>query len=195
MSMTAGDFDGDGRPDLAVANTLVGSVSVLLGDGAGSFGPAVDLSVGENMPVSVAAADLDRDGNLDLVLASNSHMTNDANVSILLGTGTGSFGAPARHFVDRALGAYLHGVACADLDADGRTDVVVAREATGSGPRRDNVSILLGDGTGALGPVVRIAPLAGVPASVGVADLDGDGRPDLALPSRDGVIVLLGAPP
>jgi hypothetical protein len=194
MAMATGDFDGDGRPDLVVANTLVGSVSVLLGDGAGSFGPALELAVGlSEMPASVAAADFDGDGHLDLALASNSHLTNDANVSILLGTGSGSFAAPVRHYVDRAQGAYLHAVTCGDLDADGKMDVVVAKERSGPGPRGDNLSILLGDGTGALSPVVRIAPLGVVPASVDVADLDGDGRPDLAVTTRDGVTILLDA--
>lgn len=196
VSVATGDLDRDGKLDLAVANTFDGTVSVLFGNGAGSFGNRLDLNVTDR-PVSVTIADFDRDGNPDLAVANDSYMTNDANVSILLGTGTRSFGAPRRFFVDRMLGAYLHSLACGDLDGDGVLDLAVAKEGTGwgGGGRGPNVSILLGDGSGAFSPVVRFAPLSEAPESVAVADLDGDGKPDVAVASRGGVSVLLNARP
>src|SRR5437867_1663522 len=91
-SVAVGDFNGDGRLDLAVANTGSNTVSILLRTGAGAFGAATDFSVG-SLPFSVAVGDFNGDGRLDLAVANLSSNT----VYILLGTGRGSFGA-ATHF-------------------------------------------------------------------------------------------------
>ncbi len=195
-SVATGDLDRDGKLDLAVANSFDGTVSVLYGNGAGFFGNRLELNVNDR-PVSATIADFDRDGNPDLAVAIDSSLINDANVSILLGTGTRSFGAPRRLFVDRMLGAYLRSLACGDLDGDGVLDLAVAKEGTGwaGGGRGPNVSILLGDGTGAFSQVVRFASLSEAPESVALADLDADGKADVAVASRGGVSVLLNARP
>ena len=86
--MAVGDFNGDGKLDLAVANVGSNNVSILLGTGTGSFGAATNFGVGSD-PFSVAVGDFNGDGKLDLAVAN----FNSDNVSILLGTGTGSFGA------------------------------------------------------------------------------------------------------
>jgi len=81
--VAVGDFNGDGKSDLAVANAYSNNVSVLLGTGTGSFGPATDSTVGSG-PRSVAVGDFNGDGKSDLAVAN----ANSSNVSVLLGTGT-----------------------------------------------------------------------------------------------------------
>ena len=88
FSVAVGDFNGDGKQDLAVANEGSNNVSILLGDGAGSFSAATNFGVGTN-PFSVAVGDFNGDGKQDLAVANNG----SDNVSILLGNGAGSFSA------------------------------------------------------------------------------------------------------
>src|SRR5215213_3527617 len=87
-AVAVGDFNGDGRFDLAVANFTSNNVSILLGTGTGSFGAATNFPTGVG-PRAVAVGDFNGDGRFDLAVAN---LTSN-NVSILLGTGTGSFGA------------------------------------------------------------------------------------------------------
>lgn len=135
--LTSADLNGDGHPDLAIANGSANTVSVLLGDGGGGFGAKADFEVGSG-PHSVAAADFDSDGNLDLVSADMRSNT----VSVLFGTGSGSFGARKSFGV----GTGPHSVTAADLDGDGRPDLA---SADGSS---DTVSVRLN----AIGPAARI---------------------------------------
>ena len=91
VSVAVGDFNGDGKQDLAVANFLgyyANNVSILLGDGAGNFSAATNFSAG-NDPISVAVGDFNGDGKQDLAVANDS----SNNVSILLGDGAGNFSA------------------------------------------------------------------------------------------------------
>src|SRR6202158_2192047 len=91
-SVAVGDFNSDGVPDLAVTNTFSSDVSVLLGNGNGSFQPARNLMVG-SIPLSVAVGDFNGDGVQDLAVANNG----SNNVSVLLSNGDGTF-QPARNF-------------------------------------------------------------------------------------------------
>src|SRR5437867_6658018 len=84
--IAVGDFNGDGKPDLAVANVNSNTVSVLLGNGDGTFRPKSDYGTG-SIPVSVAIGDLNGDGRPDLAVANHS-----STVSVLLGSGDGTFG-------------------------------------------------------------------------------------------------------
>ncbi len=177
-SVAIGDLNGDGRPDLAVANLNSNTVSVLLGHGDGSFGLKADFVTG-NFPISVAIGDLNADGKPDLALAD----LNSYAASVLLGNGDGSFGVKA----DYAAGNSPYSVAIGDLNADGKLDLAVAA------PGSNAVSVLLGNGDGSFG--ARTEYGAGhSPRSVAIGDLNGDGKPDLAAASLDddAVSVLLG---
>jgi VCBS repeat-containing protein len=163
-SITAGDFNGDGRLDLAVANDGSDNVSVLLGNGAGGFTGPTNFTAGDG-PFSVATADLDGDGKLDLVVANN---TSD-NVSVLLGNGTGGFTGPTNF----AAGDGALSVAIGDINRDGRLDLAVSNYNTGK------VSVLLGDGSGGfVGPTPFAAGTN--PYGIALGDLNGDGFLDIA---------------
>jgi hypothetical protein len=177
-SVAIGDLNGDGLPDLAVANhgSITGTVSVLLGTGAGGFGPATNFSVGSGNPNSVAIGDLNGDGALDLVTASSPN-----RVAVLLGTGTGSFNA-AIPFV--LLANNLSFVATADLNGDGLSDVVAVD------PAQAKVFVMPSLGDGHFGQVTTV-PGFFSPRGVAIGDLNGDGVPDLAV-ANGSVSVLLG---
>jgi len=127
-SVAVGDFNGDGKLDLAVANQGSDTVSILLNTGAGSFEAKTDFGTGR-APVSVALGDFNGDGTLDLAVANIDSNT----VSILLGTGTGSFGAKT----DFSTGKNTRSVAVGDFNGDRKFDLAVANEIS------NTVSILL----------------------------------------------------
>jgi FG-GAP-like repeat/Abnormal spindle-like microcephaly-assoc'd, ASPM-SPD-2-Hydin/FG-GAP repeat len=179
LSVATGDFNGDGKLDLAVANSGSGNnVSILLGNGDGTFKPAVDYGAGSG-PYSVAVGDFNGDGKLDLVVAN----TNSNNVSILLGNGDGTF-QPA---VDYGVGSEPRAVAVGDFNGDGKLDLAVAN--TGS----SNVSVLLGNGDGTFQPAFDFSTGFGQ-ISLAVGDFNGDGNLDLAVVNfgTGNVSVLLG---
>jgi hypothetical protein len=175
-SVAAGDLNGDGKLDLAVANTSAGNVSVLLntvelGAATPSFAGPTNLA-DANGPYAVALGDLNGDGKLDLAVANNSV----AGVSVFVNkTGTGattpSFAAPLTFPTTASSAA----VAVADFNADGKLDLVIANTGTG------NVSVLLNTRTAAaLSFSHKTFAVSDGPASVAVADFNADGRPDLA---------------
>jgi hypothetical protein len=162
-AVAAGDFNGDGIQDVAVAN-YDNTVKVLLGVGDGSFQTARSFNGGGGAR-SIAVGDFNGDGKQDLAIADGL-----GNVSILLGNGDGSFQA-ARSF---AIGGYLVSVAVADFNGDGNQDLAVV-DGVGN-----NVSVVLGNGDGTFQAAYSFATGIG-PSSVAVADFDGDGRTDLVV--------------
>jgi hypothetical protein len=180
-SVAVGDFNGDGKLDLAVANSASNNVSVLLGNGDGTFQAAVNYAVGTN-PASVAVGDLNGDGKLDLAVAN----IGSNNVSVLLGNGDGTFKAA----VNYAVGSSPYSVAVGDFNGDGKLDLAVAN------PGSNNVSVLLGNGDGTFQTAVNYA-VGSYPYSVAVGDFDGDGRMDLAVANHgsNNVSILLQSAP
>jgi hypothetical protein len=183
-SVAVDDLDGDGDLDLVIANAGSDDISVLLGDGSGGF-PAADASrfpVGE-APVFIAVGDLDGDGDLDLATAN----AFSDDVSVLLGDGVGGFAAADGS--PFPVGDYPVSVAVGDFDGDGDQDLVTANLES------DDVSVLLGDGSGGF-PAADASrfPVGNAPGTVAVDDLDGDGDLDLVIANAgsDDVSVLLG---
>ncbi|MFN6447417.1 MAG: FG-GAP-like repeat-containing protein [Nostoc sp. DedSLP05] len=176
--VTVGDFNKDGNLDLVVANANSDNVSVLLGNGSGSFGATSNFAVGDH-PTSVTVGDFNKDGNLDLAVTN--YFSN--NVSVLLGNGSGGFGAASNFNV----GTAPLSVTVGDFNKDGNLDLAVANSGS------NDVSVVLGNGSGSFGAASNFA-VAMTPYSVTVGDFNKDGNLDLAVASIDSgnISVLLG---
>jgi Ca2+-binding RTX toxin-like protein len=176
-SVASADFNGDGNADLVVANNAAGTVDVLFGNGDGTFKAPVTYS-GFNYPHSVIATDLTGDGEPDIVVANR-----DDLLSILINNGEGTFKAATTVAVPAGISSFPQALAAADLTGNGIEDLVVAGGTSGDG----TVSVLMGNGNGTFhSPVVYTLP-GGTDniTSVAVADLTGDGKPDIVVTDGD----------
>jgi hypothetical protein len=190
VSIVSADFNHDGVPDLAVVNSLSGDVTVFLANSnCTGFNPPVNYSLGAGVnPVSIAAADFNGDGYLDLAIADEGSATSLGGVIVLLNNQDGTFGSP----IETSGPSNPNSIAAGDFNGDGKQDVVVTNSTT------SNVSVLLGNGNGTFtlksNTCVGNTLCAGVPVSVAVADFNGDGKLDLAVANYDDVsiTVLLG---
>ena len=183
------DLNGDGHVDIALPIWQENwRIAVLLGDGAGRFAPGPPVGIGvRNGTTRIALADLNGDARRDLVIASSESRA----LSVRLGVGEGRFGAA------RAVPAGYgpSALAVADLNRDGRLDLAVGTQYSDAGKSQPRLAILLGNGAGgfrrALGSPMAVP---GAPSSVRVADLNADGRLDVAVANSDAdsVTALLG---
>jgi len=178
QDLAAGDFNGDGKLDLVTANFSANTISVLLGNGDGTFQSHVDYATGSG-PWRVATGDFNGDGNLDLAVTN----FNDGTVSIFLGNGDGTF----RSQVTYPAGPGPWGVVVADFNGDGNLDLAIANYWGNA------ISILLGNGDGTFQAAVGYAAGA-APQDVLIGDFNGDGKLDVAVADFNGnaVSVLLG---
>jgi uncharacterized protein (TIGR03437 family) len=174
ISITLGDFNGDDRQDLAVWH--FGGVGVLLGNGDGTFLPALQDAVSG---WSIAVGDFNGDGRADLATTING---SNGGVNVLLGKGDGTFQAA----VSYSVGSFPESIAVGDFNGDGWPDLVTANHD-------GTVSVLLANGDGTFHASVSYH-VGSQLWSVAVGDFNGDGRADLAVADSgdNNVSVLLG---
>jgi len=182
--IAVGDFNEDGKADLAVVNDFDGNVRILLGDGTGSFtldiNPASILTVGRssNGSQTIAAGDFNLDGHFDLAV------TTDFGVSILLGVGDGTFNLTAGSPIPAD--SFPNAVAVADFNGDQIPDLAVTNGFT------NDVSILIGNGDGTFQPAANFG-VGFLPSSIAAGEFNGDMITDLVVADFDSdVQVLLG---
>jgi hypothetical protein len=172
-SLAAGDVDGDGKLDIAVANSAAGSVSVLVGKGDGTFAARKDYATGEQ-PTVVALGDVDGDGRTDLVALDSAAET----VNVLLGTAQGTLAGK----LDTPTAGRPASAALGDVNGDAQLDIVTTNGASVSS-EKGTVNVLLGTGHGEFdGPVG--SPVGVEPTSLALGDLNRDGKLDVVVANQ-----------
>jgi len=164
--VAVGDFNRDGKPDLAVSSD--GGLSILLGNGDGTFQPQTLYLLSTTDNPNIVIADLNRDSNLDVVVVGSA-----GDVSVLLGNGDGSFQSPIVY----ATGGFSVSVIAADFNGDGKLDLATGNYYT------SNISVLLGRGDGTFRTHVDYPADYGA-RGLAVADFTGDGKLDLAVANQ-----------
>jgi hypothetical protein len=191
MSLAVADVNGDGKPDLLVANGCCsaeiagGVVGVLLGNGDGTFQAVQSYYSGGYLASSIAVGDVNGDGKPDLIVADGRTNSYDVTglVGVLLGNGDGTFQTAQTYYSG---GLQAISVAVGDVNGDGKLDLIVGNEYTGG------VSVLLGNGDGTFQSPVVYAQDGGSTKSIAVADVNGDHRADVLVAINGCLGVLLG---
>ncbi len=176
-SIVVGDFNGDGKLDLAVGVSPDSIVNIFLGDGTGNFTLVNTIPTVVN-PVSLAVTDFNLDGFQDLVVANGQ----DNTVTVFLGRGNGTF-----RITSTPLATALSGpvqVVLSDFNNDGYADVMIVNS------KNSTITILPGKGTGAFGNAAAALTLTSTPAAVAVGDFNVDGKMDIAVVSATGTVTV-----
>jgi hypothetical protein len=175
--VVVGDFNGDGKLDMAVLNTGDQTISILLGNGDGTFQAATNQPTGT--ATALAAGDFNGDGKLDLALANGSANT----VSVMLGNGDGTFQAPVQYNI----GSSADFVAVADFNNDKKMDLLVSTAGHSPGssatPSPGELTVLLGKGDGTFqAPVVtHLDSFGDTTADAAISDFNSDGKLDVVI--------------
>ena len=182
--VTVGDFNGDGKLDAAASLTGANSVVIALGNGLGSFSAPTFFGAGRQ-PWSIGSGDFNADGKLDLVTSDDPGNTagpfDTGGVSVLLGTGTGTFES-YRSYVYAFTSQFVltpNAIAAGDFNNNNRTDLALSFEST------PFVTIMLDDGQGELIQSNSFLDAGGNVASVAISDLNSDGKADLVTANRN----------
>lgn len=193
-SLVAGDFNGDGKPDLAAAIYTTGSLALQFaaGHGDGTFAAPVAYPLPSTCGSTLQAADLNGDGKLDILITGSSMLTSlttlghnegASAVTVLLGDGKGGFTIG----FNASEPTYMSGAVLAKILGTGKVDLVeatIASDFKGGIPPTGAVSVRPGNGDGTFGnPISLSMPSSTIPTDLAVADFNGDGRPDIAFPS------------
>lgn len=172
-----GDFNGDGKRDFVAFGFLSATVTVYLGKGNGTFQAGVDYGGGNNPITSVALADMDGDGHVDIVSGTQSN-----SIRIFHGNADGTFATTSEGGAN--LNSYSVVLGVADLNSDGVPDILVSDA--------DGLNVLLGAGNLGFDAPFPYA-LGASPGTFALADFDRDGHLDLALTAVDGIVLLRGS--
>ena len=172
LNFATGDFNGDGKTDLAVAENN-GTIAILLGNGDGTFAASGSVnSASGGSPSPIAVADFNGDGKLDIAVVAGGYVSANESVSVLTGNGDGTFNSPFSS--PGSTSTIVTWIQVADFDQNGKADVVLA-DSTGS------ATVFLNNGGGLLNESFPVVSGLSVPGylEVGVGDLNGDGYPDI----------------
>jgi hypothetical protein len=184
-SVAAADLNGDGIPDIVLANWCVtaidcdeGGVGVLLGAGSGTFKTAVTYSSGGPEALAVIAEDVSGDGKPDIVVANQfDNNFNFGTVSVLVGNGDGTFAAAVPY---NSGGYDARGVSIGDVNGDGKPDLIVANGCSDfTCADSGTMGVLLGNGDGTFQAAADYGTGGAYDLHVAVADVNGDGKPDV----------------
>jgi uncharacterized protein (TIGR03437 family) len=179
ISVATGDFNADGKLDVAVADSgdpfsgAGAGVSMLLGKGDGTFQAPVTIGAGRYPPVQIVAADLNGDRKLDLVMITNNGTAGE--ILLFAGKGDGTFQSPVA-LPGAPAGSVPMGLAVGDLSGDGTPDLTVTVTVNGSG----RLVTMLGKGDGTFTAQVNNTDFG--PGTPVLIDLNADGKPDLVIP-------------
>ncbi|HMX25587.1 MAG TPA: FG-GAP-like repeat-containing protein, partial [Blastocatellia bacterium] len=185
IAMVTGDFNNDGKPDVAAANAGFNNVSILLNNGNGGFGSAMNISVAAQ-PRAIATGDFNNDGKNDLVVTHVAPAINQI-LTVLLGNGAGGFSNPMTITSTQP----FFSVEAADVNGDGNADLVASNYSSASGgsnPQR-GIYVLPGNGGGGFGAARQIS--TELATEMELFDFNGDGLLDIAAATGDDKLSIL----